>query len=647
MFITENDNDRPIIKEWLNFVNKGSKPNIVRDDVLKSWERSREYNIDPYSGKSNLLLTKEEFNKKIELYNDMIILAEPYIDKIYDIIKNQGYIFFITDNEGNLLLVKGDKDTLDSFKREINFCEGVSWSESAVGTTAVSMVLYQGLPVPFMSEEKYCYELKKRACSAVPIKNIDGELIIILGVAACFPNPNIQIFGMLLSVQMSLENRLRMQNYKELCMISNCYKAVFNSVSEPIIIVNNKGIITDINNKAKDIIGKESNKMLDRSASEVFDFYPVIMNVLKTGREFTGEICDTKNLKRPISIKNSIPLFNDGKDIYGCINILNIEYANSNSTYDKSKQTKYTFESIAGISEEIAISKQLAKKAALTDYNVLITGESGTGKELFAQAIHNFSLRSEGPFIAINCGSIPSELIESEFFGYESGAFTGANKEGSKGKFELAKGGTIFLDEICEMPKNLQIRLLRVLQEKEITRVGGSKPISVDIRIISATNKNLTKEIKEGRFREDLFWRLNVIKINIPKLAERKNDIEILAKYFVKKYSCDFNKKFIIDKKTINILKSYEWPGNVRELENAIKRSLVFAEGNVILPQHLPEYIFSENTNIGLLNDTSIGEIQNNLILKTLDEYEGNVTKASKKLGISRNTIYNKLKKME
>lgn len=285
----------------------------------------------------------------------------------------------------------------------------------------------------------------------------------------------------------------------------------------------------------------------------------------------------------------------------------------------------------------------MARNAAASTATILIMGESGTGKELIARYIHSNSLRKEGPFVAVNCASIPNGLLESELFGHERGSFTGAFST-RLGKFEQANKGTILLDEVSEMEMALQAKLLRVIQEREVDRVGGKKPISLDIRIVATTNKNLWEQVKKGSFREDLFYRLNVFPLNLPPLRERIKDIQLLAEVFLKKF-CEKHEKSIecISDDARNLLASHSWKGNIRELENCIERAVLLGEGKSLLP----EALFLEKSPVKVtaaVSGTSIWEVEKDLIFKTLEDMEGNRTRAAKVLGISVRTLRNKLK---
>lgn len=314
--------------------------------------------------------------------------------------------------------------------------------------------------------------------------------------------------------------------------------------------------------------------------------------------------------------------------------------------------SKYSFDSIITRNSKMEYLKKVGSMASETNSTVLITGESGTGKELFAHAIHRASYRKGEAFIAINCAAIPKDLLESELFGYDSGAFTGARKEGKVGKFELASGGTLFLDEIGDMPLEMQAKILRVLESKEFERIGSNKKVAFDARVIAATNENIEEAIKKGKFREDLYYRLNVITIEIPPLRERMEDIEPLSQdilFFLLREMKLGQKE--LAKETIKILKSYSWPGNVRELRNVLERAINLSTGRVILPEHLPErltnissYIVGDPDDISLLKDIVL-EAEKEAIEKALVLTKGNKSLAAEKLGIHRTALYKKIDK--
>jgi DNA-binding NtrC family response regulator len=316
---------------------------------------------------------------------------------------------------------------------------------------------------------------------------------------------------------------------------------------------------------------------------------------------------------------------------------------------------KYRFENFIGDSKPIQKVFELIERVADTDSTVLITGESGTGKELIAKAIHYNSYRRDNPMVVINCGAIPEELLESELFGHEKGAFTGAHKM-RVGRFELANGGTIFLDEIGDMSPNLQVKLLRVLQEQKFERVGGTRTLEIDVRIIAATNKNLISAVNKGTFRQDLYYRLNVIPIKVPPLRHRTEDIPLLVDFFMKKFKKQKRKRICeFAQDAVGCLLEYSWPGNVRELENLIERLVILSNGDTIEIEDIPESIKGKASKVesvevripnnGIVFDQAVEEYEKKLILQALSETNWVKTKAAKLLNINRTTLIEKMKK--
>ncbi len=356
-------------------------------------------------------------------------------------------------------------------------------------------------------------------------------------------------------------------------------------------------------------------------------------------------------LKKPYAI--IVNKQNEMAGILSSADIMSNECSTKELEFVRLAHTNESFSHIITKNNRMQKLKEDAYIAAQGFSSVLITGQSGTGKELLANGIHHASKR-QGAFIKINCAAIPESLMESEFFGYEDGAFTGAKKGGKPGKFELAKGGTLFLDEIGEMPLSLQVKLLRVLQEKEFERVGGITTQSVDVRILAATNQKLLQLVKEGKFREDLYYRLNVIQLEIPPLHKRLEDIPILCDQFIQKFQ-RYNPKGIIGvtTKAIQKLQNYKWPGNIRELENVLERAYQFCHENWIEDYHiqLENHAASANQTGGFTSPISrkekLQDVEKNAIIEALSEARGNKSKAAQALGISRSTLYQKINKYQ
>jgi len=417
--------------------------------------------------------------------------------------------------------------------------------------------------------------------------------------------------------------------------------SIIENLEEAIIVLDEENFISHTSENARKILEIDDDKE-----------YKVILT--PTGNNFLS--FQGYNLKlngKNYDLVGSIQELHLKEKEYDRIFIFNEKEAVKSKILDITNDSqKLSLDNILGESNKLMELKKRVLKVAKSSSTVLITGESGTGKEMFARAIHDASSRREFPFVAINCGAIPDTLLESELFGYVKGAFTGANVNGKIGKFEFADKGTIFLDEIGDMPIYMQVKLLRALQEKEIVRIGNNKPISIDVRVIAATNKNLVQMIKDGLFREDLYYRLSVIPIEIPPLRERIDDIKILTYYFANKYSKFFNKKFIgIDRDLWNHMLSYDWPGNIRELENTIEFMInMMDKSGVIRADTLPQKILRNKDEGNQASDNifDLNIVEKDLIQRALKKY-GDTTEGkkivAKKLGVGIATLYRKISK--
>lgn len=435
---------------------------------------------------------------------------------------------------------------------------------------------------------------------------------------------------------------------------------VMDAFNEWFVVINEKGIITSISDDYKEFLGCDNP--IGKKVEDIIE-NTKMGKVLKTGIADIGGIQEIKGNKM---IAMRVPIKKDGKVISAVGKVvfkdisdfhalskklldLEKEVEFYKSKIAENKTAKYSVENIIGHSNKIRKVKDLIGKVANTNSNVLINGESGTGKEMIAHSIHNSSKRYLAPFIKINCASIPAELLESELFGYEEGAFTGAKKGGKKGKFELANGGSIFLDEIGDMNINMQAKILRVIQEREIESIGGSGVKSVDVRIITATNKNLEELVKKGEFREDLYYRLNVVKIVSPPLRERKEDIPALANALRIKIAKRLDVYVEgISKDAIECLGNYDWPGNIRELENVIERAINLLDSNIMIKtEHLSKRFTSAKykrySDKNEYLKTIVEEVEKEVILECLNRNNWNKNKTAQILGISRAGLYKKI----
>lgn len=447
--------------------------------------------------------------------------------------------------------------------------------------------------------------------------------------------------------------------------IQTMLQAIIQSSEEAISVVDENGEGILINPAYSRLTGLEEEKVIGKPATaDISEGESVHMKVLQTRRAMRG-VAMRVGPKRKDVIVNVAPVIVDGK-LKGSVGVIHdvSEIQNLNRELNRARQiirtleAKYSFEDIIGTSEEMTIAIEQARLGAKTPATVLLRGESGTGKELFAHAIHNASDRKYNKFIRVNCAALSESLLESELFGYEEGAFSGAKRGGKRGLFEEADKGSIFLDEIGELTANTQAKLLRVLQEHEITRVGGTKPISIDVRVIAATNVNLEKGIADGTFREDLYYRLNRMPIHIPSLRRRKEDIPLLCSRLIQKINQEYGRNVEgVTEQAANKLMAYNWPGNVRELDNILGRAIIFMNYNEtkIEERHIPDLgannpspsieISDEAQNKSLTQ--MVEQYEAKVIRQTLQKLDGNKTKTAKMLGLSVRNLYYKLEKYE
>jgi len=452
---------------------------------------------------------------------------------------------------------------------------------------------------------------------------------------------------------------------KDIQEMLDLYKNIFNHIFNWVVVVDAEGYVILLNKAYADFLNVDQEKAIGMHVTDVIENTRMHI-VVKTRKEEIGSI---QKIKGNNMIANRIPIFKDG-ELIGAVgtvvfkDLVEMEsYVKRARDMEKEIQfykdefrkitTGYTLNDIVGDSPQIQFVKDMIKKVATTKSNVLLEGESGTGKELVSQAIHNLSPRSEFPLIKVNCAAIPANLLESELFGYEHGAFTGSKKGGKLGKLEMANNSTILLDEIGDMPMNMQVKLLRAIQEKEIERVGGVKSKKLDFRVIASTNKNLKELVAKQQFREDLYYRLNVVKINVPPLRNRPSDIEMISLALIKKISKDLGLGVTeLTPKALRILQKYNWPGNIRELSNVIERALnLMDEEGRIDVNHLPPYLREGNSTlsgeVSLNLKDRVQTLERDVIKKALTKTKHNKLEAAKLLGISRTSLYKKIEEFD
>ena len=636
-----------IQKAWNGYVENGVLDiQRIRPEVANSWKRCSNLSVDPYldqTGSVNQLELRERLYNKQHL----VKVARPFMDNLYDFVKGSGFQVVLTDEQGFLLEVLGDNDIV-SRTESVLLCPGGIWSEAVKGTNAIGTAIVEKKPVQIYAWEHFCKPHHFLTCSASPIFDPDGEMVGILDISGDYRFANAHTLGMVVAAVNAIENQLCLLRATDKLFMAYRYSNVLiENMSDGLISINNNGIVTEINSKGGELFGVNPARVKGRNVDQISNAQSTFQQVLSEGVDYED---------REIVIEKT------GKKIYSSASLLRDEAGGSIGAVAVFREMKnwqpakrsanhlahyYTFDDIIGESPALSAAKEWAKLAAASSSTVFINGESGTGKELFAQSIHNASPRSGRPFIAISCAALPENLIESELFGYEEGTFTGAKRGGQAGKFELSDGGTIFLDEIGDMSLNVQAKMLRVIQEKKVARIGAVNEKQVDIRIISATHKDLQAEVQQGNFRQDLFYRLNVLEIRIPALRERIEDLPALTRHLVQKISKKLNRTDIVVQDCfLTKIQSHSWPGNIRELENTIERAIIKSDMRGVLTADLLDIYGPQlqKTEIKNIEIRSLREVEKDIILEALTFYEGNIQKAASKLGIGRNTLYRKLK---
>ncbi|MFD3158379.1 sigma-54-dependent Fis family transcriptional regulator [Haloimpatiens sp. FM7330] len=631
---------------WKKFIYNDSIDNYIRQVITDSWRRCKKYSVD-YSGGLGKRLSKELINDKLKENEELRAIARPIMKNLYNIVKGSGTSIILTDKEGYLLDVIGDKEIMER-ANELNFLVGALWTEEAVGTNAIGTALVIDSPVQTIGAEHYCEKHHSWSCSAAIIHDENNNIIGCLDMSGNYKSAHPHTLGMVLTGACSIEKQWELSVYNKLMNTS------FESMSEGIIITDEKLKILKTNRAAENILKLTECEIMHMDIETIFKDAKFIKNTLKMGKHYYAIDYNLYIKNKQIRcILNTVPIKSQEKITGVVITFKDEEYAHKVANKLFASKSSYDFADIKTNNRDMKLMIEYGKKAAYSDCNILIEGPSGTGKELFAQSIHNYSRRWNKPFVAVNCASLPSQLIESELFGYEKGAFTGALKEGHPGKFELADGGTIFLDEIGELPLDMQAKLLRVLDNKTVMRIGGKYEKQLNVRIVAATNRNLKEEIKKKNFRQDLYYRLNVMNIKTTPLKERKEDIELLTAHFIRK----LNKKNTLNKRYsenyMERLKIYNWPGNVRELQNVVQRSYYLCEEDLITEKYLSEDILMNGISINcdkkIYNSEceilTLDEMEKMNIQRALNKFEGNILAVSKILGISRATLYRKIRK--
>lgn len=627
--------DSALYELWEKFAETGEIDVRVRTVIAESWRRCRDRGLDMYSNNLEKIAEGSELQMMLDANEDMIKIAEPMMEYLWSVLEGTSTVISLSDSNYNLLKMVGDRGTIDRFGKS-NFRVGACWSEESVGTNALALCIDNDRPMQTDGVEQYCKAHHKATGSGAPIHNENGEVIGSINITSDMRIYSNYSLGMVTAAAKLIEEQIVLFNANKLITQG------IDAMVDGMIITDGFFRIKQINNKGKAILHDEAGGLVGKDLRDIlvgevnierYNNHPEEINFSIDSKVIfcTGRITEMSFNKKFMGV---VVIFRTIKSMNKTMN----QYAGN--------RANYTFKDIKTCSDRMLKFIKQAEHISKEDCSVLILGESGTGKELFAQAIHSASLRSNGPFVAVNCAALPKELVESELFGYEDGAFTGAKKGGLIGKFELADGGTILLDEIGEMPLEAQGKLLRVLESHKISRIGSKEERQIDVRVIAVTNKNLKEEVEKNTFRLDLYYRINVVTFEMPRLNDREGDIRLLANVFLDRRNQQTGKNKKLDEAFIRCLESYNWEGNVRQLQNVIDKSYYICSENLITPDYLSDDI--RNSSFKPEEAIEFGTIDNmekELIIETILKNGCNITKSARELGISKPTIYRKMKK--
>ncbi len=640
---------------WLSFINGDDEDlRILRPLIRDSWLRCRKAQVDPSLRLVRFILDSSAIKKRYENNRFWLEVALPTMKTLHSFVAGSGFIITAFDKEGILLEVLGDAEVVQAAKRG-NFVRGADWSERSGGTNAVGTVLLTGRPLQVFGREHFCRGAHRWTGSAAPICDTDGNLLGGINLSGYIERVHLHTLGMVVAGADAIERHLSMERaWRERDISNKRREAIMESISDGILAIDNAMRIVHMNREAGRLLDVKPSASVGRSIEDILSAAGTgFLPILKGEQQATDQDFDLTTPFRRVRVTiSSRPITGKGGEPQGVVLIVNeIARARKIAQRMSGAVAKVTFKDLLGDDPKFNQSLTVARSAADGDSTVLLLGESGTGKDVLAQAIHNASDRAKGPFVAINCGAIPRDLIGSELFGYAEGSFTGAKKGGCPGKFELADGGTIFLDEIGDMPPELQIALLRVLEQKTITRIGAGTVVPVNVRVIAATNKDLLVEIERNKFRRDLYYRLNVITIRLIPLRQRGKDMELLLRHFLDHMGKRMGKQITgIHEDVLRIMRAYSWPGNVRELQNVVERVLQLADRPELLPEHLPEEMRSaekQSKDPGEPHETSealsVSDYEEKRIASLLQQHEGNLSKVAQEMGVARTTLYRKI----
>jgi transcriptional regulator of acetoin/glycerol metabolism len=641
-------------KAWHSFLSDGVELEGLSAEIIRSWRRARDtFGVDPGQRRCMRLLAPGALARRRE-DDDAYELARPVLDEFGARLAATENVLTYFDAAGWMLSLGGAEPTAQRLA-EINFCPGANWREDATGTNGPGTALAERHALEVFASEHFVEAWQSWNCAAAPVF-APGALVGVVDITGPWTAHDVQALVMARAIARAIEERLRSAQAVRDQVVEYAFRHAAGP-GDGLLAVDGRGRVLAANDAARRRLALDGAAELPAAVREVLGValrHPPAAADGELVVEWPGGIGKVRLATAPVRFEQHA--------VGAVVRVFSPPPARPRPAARAAAApgARYDFRDILGASPAIAAALALGRAAARNDLPVVLCGESGTGKELFAQAIHAASGRADGPFIPVNCGSIPAALLEAELFGYEAGTFTGGRRDGNAGKFEEACGGTLFLDEVSELSPQAQTALLRVLQEREVVRLGGSAPRPVDLRVVAATNKPLPAEIRAGRFRPDLYFRLNVLSVPVPPLRERPSDVAFLARTFLREAEGQVGRVGLsLSAAAVRALEGYAWPGNVRELRNAVLRAAATAPADVIEAADLPAEVRGHGApplsrqapcaDEALTELPSLGgagpDPDRDALLRALEGSSWNVARTAQALRVSRMTLYRWLRK--